>query len=292
MTAPWWKSGPERAGIKVHLDMKLRDKCLVKGNKNEIFEVLVNLIKNSVEALPEGGDIKVHAIVKEDQVILRLTDTGIGLAEEDLSRLFTPFFTTNVEAGRGLGLATSRSIVNAHGGEIAVTSTQGQGTTFIVSLPLAQEMPEQANITRDLVTYKRLTILVIDDMEPTVNLIKEALGEYKHSVFGAFSGKEGLEIVRENPVDLVICDLGMPEMNGWQVGKAMKDFCEEKGSAKVPFIMLTGWGDQSGEEQKMVESGVDAVIEKPIDIPGLMQAINGIVERRTANKAAGQKEST
>jgi PAS domain S-box-containing protein len=278
MTTPWWKTNPEREGIKIRLDAKLRDDCWIEGNKNEVFEVLVNLIKNAVEALPDGGDIEILASVERDQVFLEIRDTGIGIPDENLSRLFTPFFTTSVEAGRGLGLATSRQIIDAHGGKIVVETVTGEGTSFIVSLPFADKKPEYMEVTIEPTMEKRLTILVIDDMEPSLNLLREVLVECRHVVFGALSGEEGLRIFRDNPVDAVICDLGMPGINGWRVGKAMKDFSDEKGSAKVPFILLTGWADQSGEKLKIAESGVDAVVEKPVDAKTLLEVIEKVVD--------------
>ena len=280
MTMVWWKTDPEKRGVHVSLNKDLEDDCLVKGDRNQLFEVLVNLIKNAAEAVSEGGDIVVASSIQDDQVVIKVQDTGIGIPEKDINRIFTPFFTTKFEAGTGLGLATSRKIVDAHGGHVLVDSPEGEGATVTVSLPLAEEVLESVGVGEEPAVVKPLTVLAIDDMEGTVTMLKSGLRTCHHVVFGALTGEEGLAIFKENPVDLVICDLGMPEMNGWQIGKAMKDFCEEKGVSKVPFIILTGWGDQSGLEEKIAESGVDAVVEKPVDMKRLMEVIREVVERQ------------
>ncbi|GEM_PF-602471 len=281
MTTAWWKTNPEKRGVSVNLNKDLEDDCLVRGDRNQLFQVLVNLIKNAAEAVSGGGIITVATSVEDDRVILTIRDTGVGIPEKDLNRLFTPFFTTKLDIGTGLGLATSQQIVDAHGGEIAVESAEDEGSTFTVRLPLAQELPGPVEVREEPAAVKPLTILAIDNMEATVEMLRTGLEMYQHVVFGALSGEEGLRILKENPVDLVICDLGMPEMNGWQVGKAMKHFCEERGVSKVPFIMLTGWGDQSGEEEKMAKGGVDAVVEKPVDVERLLEVIRQVVEKRS-----------
>lgn len=280
MSAPWWKTSPERAGIRILLNTRLRDGCLSNGRKNEIFEVLVNIIKNATEALPEGGDIDIETSIEGDWTTVRISDNGIGIPEEDRGRLFTPFFTTSVEAGRGLGLATAQKIVNEHGGQILVESALGKGTTFTVQLPLSRDHTRPVQETSLPEPVEEMTVLAIDDMEGTVRLLKEGLEQHRHSVLTALSGEEGIELFEENPVDLVICDLGMPGMNGWDVGKAIKSYCEEKNAVKPPFIILTGWADQSGEKEKMEQSGVDAVVEKPVDISRLLEVIKGVVETK------------
>jgi signal transduction histidine kinase len=112
--------------------------------------VILNLTKNAVEALPKGkgGHIEVETFRAGDEVVLQVRDNGIGIPEHNHSRIFTPFFTTNVEAGRGLGLATCRTIVEAHGGRISVASTEGEGSTFTIRLPLAPARDEKLSGTQ------------------------------------------------------------------------------------------------------------------------------------------------
>jgi CheY-like chemotaxis protein len=140
-------------------------------------------------------------------------------------------------------------------------------------LPLAQEPLDvlQQALTAEL--GKPLNILAIDDMEPVLLMLRDGLSEFGQKVWTALSGRQGLEIFKQHKIDLVICDLGMPGMTGWQVGKAIKQICEEEGVPKTPFILLTGWGGQYEEESKISDAGVDRIVEKPIDLPTLIKNI-------------------
>jgi PAS domain S-box-containing protein len=277
MTIPWWKTEPEKRGIRISLYSRSTGGCTIRGRKNELFEVVVNLIKNAVEALTSGGDIEIEAAGNDEAVSLRVADTGIGISEENVSRLFTPFFTTRAEVGRGLGLATCQRIVDSHGGIIHVDSVEGKGSCFTITLPYAppdQRPPETARTKKPA---KSLTILAVDDLEETIKMLKGGLGRLGHTVIGALSGREAISVFKAAHIDLVICDLGMPEMNGWQVSKAIMEICSERGTPRPPFIILTGW-DDPGLDQGL-ESGVDAVIHKPVDMPSLLAAIQEGVER-------------
>jgi PAS domain S-box-containing protein len=276
MTKPWWKATPEREGITVNLHLDLMDGCLIQGKQNELFEVVVNLIKNAAEALPLGGDINVTTFPSETSVVFRVDDTGVGIAQGSLSRVFDPFWTSKGAKGTGMGLAVSYGIVTRHGGTISAESKEGHGSSFTVKLPVAKGLPQPSTIAPHVFDLE-LRILAIDDMQLLLSMLKEGLTEQGQTVFTALSGREGLELFKNRPVDLVICDLGMPELNGWQVGKAIKKICKDKGVPKTPFILLTGWAGQFDEEQKMIESGVDAIVEKPVDITKLVEIIRDVV---------------
>ncbi|MBM4329448.1 MAG: PAS domain S-box protein [Deltaproteobacteria bacterium] len=278
MSRPWWKTEPEKHGRRVSLYTRLKSGSTIRGKKNEMFEVVVNLIRNSVEALPKGGDIEIETTTENNVVILRVRDTGIGIREEDLNRLFTPFFTTNVESGRGLGLATCRRIVDSHGGTILVDSVEGKGARFTITLPLVWEGLVQSEFRESKSPEKALNVLAVDDMEAITNMLRDGLGSFGHKVFTALSGQEALAIFKDNPIDLVICDVGMPEMNGWEVGQTVKEICQERGTSKPAFIILTGWQDQSQEKVRMAKSGVDAVVQKPVEMAKLLEAIGEVTE--------------
>ncbi len=135
MAKPWWKTNPEMQGTPIILESRVAPGCLVKGSETELFEVVVNLIKNATEALPDGGEIRVTLFAAETEVRLTVADNGPGIAESDLPRIFEPFWTTKGDRGTGMGLASSQGIVQAHGGELNVESRLGQGATFTVTLP-------------------------------------------------------------------------------------------------------------------------------------------------------------
>ncbi len=280
VSEPLWKSDPEKERIKIDLHLDLEDGCLVKGQKNEMFEVLVNLIINAAEAMPDCGDIEVKTHREADEVLITVQDTGSGIAEEDLPKVFQPFWSSKgVGIGKGMGLAVTHGLVKRHGGTINVQSKVGNGTTFTIRLPLAQEPIRKTAEPATRPAERKLSILVIEDDQRIATLLEMIFVDAGHSAFKALSGGEGLAIFNKEPVDLVICDLGMPGMNGWDVGKAIRSVCQEKGITKPPFVLLTGWGGQELEREKIVESGTDAVVAKPIDSAALLATIQDIAAR-------------
>ena len=283
MATAWWKSEPEKKGIRIGLSLDLEERCLVKARKSELLEVAVNLIRNAAEALPEGGEIRIITGMEQGKVLIKIRDTGVGISQEDIGRLFTPLFTTKCQVGTGLGLAISRSIIDAHGGQILVESIEGSGSTLTILLPAAEEVTVEGQVPLESVSTKPLRVLVIDDMEPAVPVLRRGLEKHLHTVFTAFSGEEGFKIFTENPVDLVICDLGMPGMNGWQVGKAIVEFCNERNLPKPPLIILTGWASQDDEKEKISESGVDAVVQKPVEIRQLLAVVTKVMHNGGRN---------
>lgn len=116
----------------------------------------------------------------------------------------------------------------------------------------------------------------MDDNDATVKMLRGALEKFGHKVLTALSGEEALNSFSEYAVDLVICDLGMPGLNGWQVGRAVKFICKERDVAKTRFIILTGWDDQALESRKIAESGIDGVIRKPIDMNKLLDIVREV----------------
>ncbi|MGO9122763.1 MAG: ATP-binding protein [Desulfomonilaceae bacterium] len=279
MTKPLWKTGPGKEGIRIALNLELMERCFVNAKESEITEVLVNLVKNAAEALRTGGEIRIKTFCQGSQVILQVIDTGVGIKREHLKKAFEPFWTTKeVTTGTGMGLAVSHGIISRYGGAISVESEEGKGTTFTVTLPLAKErhkvpMPSGAEILRT-----KLNILVVDDVALIVMHLRGILTKHQQTVFSATSGEEALEIFRNNKIDIVICDLSMPDMNGWEVGKAIRAVCRERGLPKTPFVLLTGWGGQDLEQDKIIESAVDAIVEKPIDNRKLMATVKKVAE--------------
>jgi CheY-like chemotaxis protein/anti-sigma regulatory factor (Ser/Thr protein kinase) len=277
VTRSWWQTSTEREGIRILFYRYLENDCFVKGNEDELFGVAVNLIRNAVEALPHGGEIKLKTVVEQTDVLLQIGDTGVGIPKEHMAKVFEPFWSTKGYQATGMGLATSLGIVKRHHGEISLVSEEGKGTTITVRLPLTRESfeVEEARPKEDL--NASLNILVVDDMTHILGMLRDGLKESGHEVLTALSGPEALEIYDKQPVDVVICDLGMPRMNGWQVAKAIKTRCEERGVPKTPFILLTGWGHQIDEERKIAENGVEEVMRKPVSLTRVEEVIQQVL---------------
>lgn len=260
------------SGIEISLDTQLKEGCFVEGEEAELIEVVVNLLNNAVEALPVGGVIKVRTDRQGDQATLEIEDNGVGIPASNLGRIFEPFWSTK-EDHDGMGLTANFGIVRRHRGTITVASSKGRGATFSVKLPgaaVAQEKPAPVEAEGPTHSFR---VLLIDDDEPIVRIFEKGLNKLGQSPIAALSGLEGLKIFEENEVDAVVCDLAMPGMNGWEVARAIHQICLERGVPKPPFILLTGWAGQLGEEEILAHPDVDRIIEKPVKSARLLDII-------------------
>ncbi len=214
-----------------------------------------------------------------------MTDNGVGIGPENINKLFEPFFSTKDVQSAGMGLASSYGIVKSHGGTISVKSSPGQGASFSVLLPQAKGSAQDLR-ARPKEFKRQLRILLIDDMQPVTALLSSGLTEYGQIVTTALSGEEGLRLFVQDPVQVVVCDLGMPGMNGWDVGEALVALCRERSIPKPPFVILTGWSNQSEEEDKIKRSGVDTILHKPVDIPELLEIMQELVQTSEGGPAS------
>lgn len=288
----WWRFNYERRGMKIAFNRDVQPGCFVRGREDEFFEVLLNLIKNATEALPAGGEITTSTFRDSADVVLIVRDNGTGISPKELGKIFEPLWTSKGPQATGMGLSSSLSIVRSLGGDITVQSEEGGGSVFTVRVPYVAEQAVQEHETAagpDVTTRRK--ILVIDDMEAVVSMLEEGLAALGQEVVTALSGEEGLQLFQSRPVDLVICDLGMPGMTGWEVGRMVLRTCRERGVAKVPFVLLTGWGGQVAEDSLIEESGVDVVLEKPVDIISLLKVIEKLTDQHSASTAANNGSS-
>lgn len=274
LSRPWLKSGTGGEGKSIDLQVTLQPGCFVEGGEGELLEVVVGLIKNAADALAGGGQISIATGIRDGNVFLDVSDTGVGIAAEDLGRIFQPFWTTKGSLSVGMGLPQSLGIVRRHGGNIVVTSEPSKGSVFSVNLPLAT-----APTTRDEGLHGSHgravpTVLLVDDEPLIVDLMERFLAKSGCKMVKALSGREAIEIFKEKGADLVICDLMMPEMNGWAVGSAIKSICEGKSIPKPPFLLLTAWSGQQIPSGDLEPNGIDEVVAKPIDFRKLKSLID------------------
>lgn len=279
MTGAWWKIRPEREGINIALKRHLGPNCFIRGNDNELFELVVQLVKNAVEALPDGGSIEIDTRIDQTDVILEVRDDGIGIPTKVLNRLFEPFWVTTSDDALAIGLERCHTIVKRHNGTIQVTSKPGKGSTFRLIFPLAQRPVELPLETVPEYAGGPLHILLVDDMEPVLIMLRSGLEECGQKVFAALSGRKAVELFKVSKVDVIVCDLAMPQMNGWQVGETIKEICEKNGIPKPPFILLTGWGVPTRDSERLRRSGVDEVVHKPIDLTRLLSVIRQVFQQ-------------
>jgi signal transduction histidine kinase/ActR/RegA family two-component response regulator len=276
ITRPRWKNEPQRRGISIEVRTTVRHVPPVLGDDAEIREVLTNLVLNAVDAMPRGGSLEITGRVVESDgdaesgpewVELYVTDSGVGMTEEVRRRLFDPFFTTKGVHGSGLGLSVVYGIMERHGGHIGVTSILGQGSTFTLRFRLAKGSGSEvlADSARQAAVSRR--ILLVDDEPHVRRTIAGLLRSAGHIVVEADGPVAGLNRLAENTVDLVLTDLGMPDMNGIELAQTIK-----LQSPELPIVLLTGWGNRA-VRQEVTRGTVDAVLGKPVNRDDLLTCV-------------------
>ncbi len=282
MTKCYWKTGAEVEGIKIGMNPYLTHGCTIRGKENELFEVMVNLIKNAVEALPRGGEITISTSVDGDHTYVQIHDNGVGIPAQNVGKVFEPFWTSKGLMGTGMGLSSSYGIIRRHGGEISLDTKEAEGTTFTIRLPLSDYTPAPEGTPPLDTPPVQCRILLIDDEADILALIGRTLRRHSHTVVTASSGREGIELFKKSGFDLVICDLAMAGMSGFEVGEEIKEICREKGVTKPPLILLTGWASQLEEEDQIATSGFDLVVNKPVRFQKLLKGIKDLMKADSA----------
>ena len=286
----------KRFTVEKDLDASL---SFAEVNESQIEQVLLNLLINARDAMPDGGKIFLKTqnlylnyeacknyqnVTGGNFVEIVVKDTGSGIHKDIQRNIFNPFFTTKEEEkGTGLGLATVERIVKSHRGFVEVFSKYGEGATFKIYLPAA----ENAVITsRDTATHKEKrsgseTILAVDDENIIIRTITESLGSLGYHVISASDGCEAVKLFVENKskIDLIILDLMMPAMNGYEAFKEIKamDPCSK-------IILCTGYvADDSVQE--MLNNGVKGLLKKPYRIEDLSRAVRLVLDEQIAGSA-------
>ena len=272
LTDPKWRGLTQARGISVEVKTEFNAYPMVAGDESALREILTNLLFNAVDAMPQGGRILLATSIENERAVVRVADTGTGMTETVRRRCLEPFFSTKGEHGTGLGLSMVYGIVERHRGQLEIESALGKGTTFIVRLPLAQELPA-SQFNGEIATQytSALNVLVVDDEVRSREVLTAYLRTDNHSVATASSGREALEKFRLRHFDLIVMDRAMPEMNGEQTARFIKQV-----NQNVPVILLTGFSGQIGEDGSK-PAAVDVVLNKPITLDVLRRTISKVV---------------
>ncbi|MDO8691667.1 MAG: response regulator [Dehalococcoidia bacterium] len=276
LARPRWKDWAEKAGIAIIISTEFASIPPARGNAPDLREVFLNIIFNAIDAMPLGGEIRIRTGMLGENVYASIEDSGTGMPEEVQRRVFDPFFTTKGSGGSGLGLSVAYGIVSRHGGDLTVESEPGRGSKFTVALFTAPVLEREPEIQVSH-SPRILRVLLIDDDHRVLEAIGAMLQADGHSLVKCHGGKQALAEFANGRFDLVITDLGMPEMNGWEVAAKVKSL-----SGDTPVIFLTGWGAEIATE-RLSELGVDAIIQKPCQLTVLRQTIDHVVGREKSS---------
>jgi signal transduction histidine kinase/ActR/RegA family two-component response regulator len=295
LTRPKWRDEALGSGRTILVEADMRPVPRILGSESEIRELLTNLIFNAVDAMPEGGMIRIRTGIREaaapdgprqpaapTEVFLEVSDTGTGMTEEVRRRCLEPFFSTKGERGTGLGLPMVYGIVKRHRGTMDIESTVGKGTTFIVLLPAdtSQTIEVAAGTAAP---GAPLHVLVVDDEPIARDVLTEYLTGDGHTVETAVNGRDGFEKFKAGQFAVVITDRAMPEVGGDQLAAMVKE-----ASPTTPVVLLTGFGDLMNAAGERPD-GVDLVVKKPIRLATLREVLAKMTED---NPAAGAPASS
>jgi len=285
ITRPRWKNRAEAANIHINLEMRCPGELMIMGDESEMREMLVNLVFNAVDAMPRGGTLAMSAREANETVEISVSDTGTGMTEETRLRVFDPFFTTKDKLGMGLGLAVSYGIIRRHEGTVDVESQPGAGTTFTIRLPIAN--CKMASLgERDLfpaspppLKSAATRILVVDDEEYVRDLLRDILEKEGCEAVVAEGGRQALSLFERENFDAVFTDIGMPDMNGWEFSRALR-----QRDRKVPVAVITGWGEAVSSHERQAAQ-VDWVIAKPFETPQIVEMVHDVSRRRVMTQS-------
>jgi CheY-like chemotaxis protein len=255
----------------------------VLGDAVRLEEVIVNLLSNAAKYTPEGGDIWLSIEEEGDEVVVRVRDTGVGIAPDLLPQIFDLFTQAQrtldrSQGGLGIGLTIVRKVIEMHGGTTEAHSFGlGQGSEFIVRLPALKLPARPANIPAAKRAQPGQTwrVLVVDDNVDSADSTAAILRTSGHEVEVAYSAQKALEMAVEYQPDIMLLDIGLPDMDGYEVANHLRQTPELK---EMRLIAITGYGQQS-DRQRSREAGFDEHVVKPVDWRQLEELLAALMKR-------------
>ncbi len=265
LTRPKWHEATKSEGRLVKVISDIEDNIYIKGNTSELHNAFTNLIFNAVDAMPDGGFISFKCQQQDNQVLLRVQDTGTGMTDEIIQKIFDPFFTTKGSEGNGLGMSEVYGVIKRHSGTIEVQSEVGEGTTFILTFPV--HVPEKAPEDEVLPEVGTLRVLAIDDQEFILETLQDVLNEIGHETSCFVSPRAAIRDFKSNQYDAIIVDLEMPEMNGQAFAEEIKTL-----DPAMPIILLSGWFIDLKEEKSLAKV-IDFTLAKPFTVKDIQKVL-------------------
>jgi CheY-like chemotaxis protein len=267
------------------------DPLPLEVDPTRIGQVIANLVNNSAKYTPRGGRIQVAAEATPGMLIVRVSDSGLGIPVDMLPRVFDIFMQVersieDSHGGLGIGLALVRKLVEMHGGTVEAASPgRGQGSTFTMCLPLAAERNAPSAYTDKVRAEDRLSlrILIVDDNLDAAESLAICLELEGHRTQRAGDGNAALAIAAEFQPQVAILDIGLPGMDGYELARCLRS---QSGSGPVPLLIaVTGWGTEE-DRRRAQEAGFDLHLVKPIDPEKLNRFITGVAAGESADGRA------
>ena len=252
----------EGTGAAPRIDDDVPPLPLVRGTAAELSHLFADLLANARDSTPHGGRIEVRAREERGGVVVTVGDEGCGIREEHLARVFDPFFSTSDTRETGLVLSIAYGLMHRLGGNISAANRPGGGSVYTLFFPLASATQRQKQ--RENRAPRRASILLVDDEVDNLEVLEELLEMEGHRVETAASGRTAVDrFQRGERYDLVLCDVGMPQMSGWQVVREIRRI---EPAARI--WLLTGWANEISEHDPRL-ADVQGVLGKPLDLEQL-----------------------
>jgi CheY-like chemotaxis protein len=256
----------------------------VSGDETRLAQVLGNLLSNAAKFTPSGGRVGLSLSARDGSAVVHVRDTGPGIDPDVLPTIFEPFTQAKQtlarsEGGLGLGLALVKGLVALHGGEVTASSAPG-GSDFVVTLPLAggaraADGPGAPASARE--DRARRRVLVVDDNRDAAETLGQLVELLGHDVALAYDGPGALELARRIAPDLVLCDIGLPGMDGYEVARRLR----QGGARDLALVAVSGYA-QPEDVARALEAGFDAHVAKPPD----PEKLAGLLACRPSPRAA------
>jgi signal transduction histidine kinase len=249
----------------------------VNGDVTRLEQVISNLLDNAIKYTAPGGVIHIGCEVEDDEVVLTVEDSGVGISAELLPHVFDVFVQgartiDRAQGGLGIGLALVRRLAELHGGSAGAHSEgSGEGSVFTIRLPRTERPQELRSDIMDTPEAGKPTVLLIEDNDDGREMMSMMLSCYGYEVRHAADGLEGLEVAASFHPDLALVDIGLPGIDGYEVARRLR---ANAATRDIKLIALTGYG-LAEDQRRVLEAGFDMHLVKPVDIDHLMQAISG-----------------
>jgi signal transduction histidine kinase len=270
----------ERRHQQLTLERSERIEALADATR--VAQIVTNLLTNASKFTPENGRITVGVEREGDQVLIRVTDSGAGIPADQIDRIFGMFARVKREdgdgaMGLGIGLALARRLAEMHGGALSVASPgENAGSTFTLSLPVlppaATAVAPTQVVEEPVRAANALRIVIIEDNEDVAESLKDLLEDTGHRVWAALSGSDGINLVQEVRPNVVLCDLGLPQMGGVEICQRIRALPIE---VRPLMVAITGWGREE-DHRRTREAGFDHHLVKPVAVDSLDKLLRSV----------------
>ena len=252
----------------------------VNADPARLLQCVSNILTNAAKYTEPGGEIHIESYGENGEVVLIITDNGAGIAPELLPHIFDLFVQSDrtldrAQGGLGIGLSIAKRLVEMHEGRVRATSSGlGRGAVFEIRLPLAEAPSESCPAIPELKVVPR-RVLVVDDNADAANSLAMLLEIDGHEAQAVYTGQQALERLETLRPDVILLDIGLPEMNGYEVARRIRSV---KGLERVQIVALTGYG-QSEDKQRTRDAGFDDHLIKPVDFSSLQRLLHMASQR-------------